>query len=114
MDLYKIELPNLYESPYIIKQETINNKVFYFEYFWNVRQDKAYLSIYLMDGNIKTYICKSICLTNGIDISNKIKYDNWVGKLYFLTDKLDLNDYAPQDISSNFYLLYRDGELEVS
>jgi len=114
MDLYKISIPNLYEKPYTIQDVLLNNKVYYFEYFWNIRHIKAYLSIYILDNNIRTYILRNTCLTNGMHISKNIKYDNWVGDLYFTTDKLDFNDYNRQDITSNFYILYRNGTLEVT
>lgn len=114
MDLYKINIPNIEENPYIIQQVVLNNKTYYYEYFWNIRQQKAYISIYILINNERIYILRNKSLTNTIEISKYINYEDWIGNLYFVTDKLDLNDYNRQDITSNFYILYRNGELEIT
>lgn len=114
MDLYEIQIPDLFENPYIIKNHVLNNKTYYFEYTWNNRQDKAYLSIYYLENNIKTYILRGLCLKNWINISNHIYYENWIGELFFTSYNLDMIDYTPTTISTDFFLLYRIGELEVT
>lgn len=114
MDLYEIEIPDLFENPYVIKSHVLNNKTYYFEYTWNNRQDNAYLSIYYLENNLKTYILRGLRLRNWINISNHIYYENWIGELFFTSYNLDMIDYTPTTISTDFFLLYRIGELEVT
>ena len=44
---YLIEIPDLNESPYMIVPVVLNNKTYYFEYKWNIREQKVYLAIYI-------------------------------------------------------------------
>ena len=114
MDIFELQIPNMFKAPYVIRSYVLNKKVYYFEYAMNNRHGKIYLSIYFLEDNIKTYILRGLCLRNWINISDNIHYDDWVGELYFTPYNLDMNDYTLKTISTDFFLLYRIGELEIT
>ena len=113
MDLYEIKMPDFFQNPYIISNYVLNNKTYYFEYTWNIRHNMAYLSIYFINNDTKTYILRGLCLKNWVNISKYIVYQDWVGELYFISRKLDMIDYTRATVSDDFFLLYRNGELEI-
>lgn|SRR5574344_476386 len=105
---YLIEIPDLNKFPYVIAPVVLNNKTYYFEYKWNIREQKAYLAIYILINNTKKYLLRSI----GLSLYNNIaKYifdvDNWSGELYFKPVNLDTtSNYNQQNISTNYELSY--------
>lgn len=107
-EYYTIEIPNLNESPYIISPIVLNNRTYYFEYKWNIREQKAYLAIYILIDNTKNYLLRSIGLTIYNDVSKYIyDADNWSGELYFKPISLDTtSNYNQQNISTNYELSY--------
>lgn len=104
-----ISIPDLNENPYIIQDVILNNKTYYFEYFWNIRHNKAYLSIYILIDNEKVYLIRNkqltilINLTKYIDMSN----DYWAGNLYFCSkDVSNICDYNQQNIYTDYQIIY--------
>src|SRR5574344_2058159 len=102
------KIMELNESQYIIYPVVLNKKTYYFEYKWNIREQKAYLAIYILIDNTKKYLLRSI----GLSLYNNIaKYifdvDNWSGELYFKPVNLDTtSNYNQQNISTNYELSY--------
>lgn len=105
---YLIEIPDLNESPYMIVPVVLNNKTYYFEYKWNIREQKVYLAIYILINNNKTYLLRSLGLTLYNDIAKYIHdADNWSGELFLKPVSLDTtSNYNQQNISSNYELSY--------
>ena len=103
-----IAIPNLDETPYCIKEQTLNNKVYYFEYIWNNRDGAAYLSIYLLINSNKVYLVRGIRLVYDCELSKNIINDNWAGYLYFTGISLGVSgNYTQQNISTDYQLIYR-------
>lgn len=104
----QIQIPDLNNTPYIIKSIVLNEKTYYFEYFWNLRHGKAYLSIYLIVDNNKVYLVKNRHLTIFLNVSEYIfDSENWSGNLFF--DSIDssyISDYTQQNISEKYILRY--------
>ena len=105
---YLIEIPDLNESPYVIIPVVLNNKNYYFEYKWNIREQKAYLAIYILVNNTKNYLLRSIGITLYNNITKHIHdADNWSGELYFKPISLDtISNYNQQNISTDYQLSY--------
>ena len=105
---YIIEIPDLSESPYMIVPVVLNNRTYYFEYKWNIREQKAYLSIYILINNTKNYLFRSAGLYLYNDIAKYIyDADNWSGELYFRPISLDkTSNYNQQNISTDYQLSY--------
>jgi len=106
MSLLKIEIPNIFENPYVILLQEIGEETYYFEYYWNIRHDKLYLSIYLLDNDTKIYLVKSVLLLNDVEVSRYIINDRWSGGLFFTSDISVGTEYNIKSVSSDFYLLY--------
>lgn len=103
----KIEIPNIFENPYIVIPQEINGESYYFEYFWNIRHEKLYLSIYLTDNDSQVYLVKNMCLTNLVEISRYIIHDRWTGGLWLKSNiSGNYSDYNIKNISTNYYLFY--------
>ena len=100
---YLIEIPDLNESPYSIIPAVLNNRTYYFEYKWNIREQKAYLAIYILTNNNKTYLLRSIGLTLYNDVAKYIHdADNWSGELFLKPVSLNTtSNYNQQNISAN-------------
>lgn len=113
MGLLNISIPNLSETPYVIQDVVLENKIYYFEYFWNIRHDKAYLSIYILSDNSRVYLIRNKLLTNRI-ILNKymVGENNYLdGILSFWDNSGSLTyDYSQQNISTDFYIKYAYGD----
>ena len=108
MTLYNFTIPDLSESPYLVSPYELGTETYFFEYSWSTRHELFYLSIYLLDSDVKTYLCKNVALVNMVDISRYIINDRWVGGLFFMSDKSYDNGYNMITISEDFYLLYND------
>ena len=108
MTNYQLNIPDLSESPHQIVPYELGTETYFFEYYWSARHDMAYISIYLFDDDIKTYLCKKIALINMVDISRYIINDRWVGGLFLMSDKSYSDGYNMITISEDFYLLYND------
>lgn len=104
---YDINIPNLYENPYIIVPTLLGNQQYYFEYYWNNRAEKAYLSIFKIQNEERIYYIKNVLLLKDLVISKKIKNNDWVGFLVFQSqDGTDDVFYTIKDISTRFKLFY--------
>lgn len=105
---YLIEIPDLSESPYVIVPVVLNNRTYYFEYKWNIREQKAYLAIYILIDNTKNYLLRSMGLSLYNDVAKHINdADNWSGELYFKSISLDeISSYNQQNISTDYQLSY--------
>ena len=105
---YDISIPDLNEYPYTIDPVVLNNKTYYFEYKWNIREQKAYLAIYILTNNTKNYLLRS---TGLVLFNNLAKYifdaDNWAGKLYFDSISMsEIYNYNQENISKEYKLRY--------
>lgn len=105
---YLIEIPDLSEYPYMIVPVVLNNRTYYFEYKWNIREQKAYLAIYILVNNNKTYLIHSLGLTLYNDVAKYIHdADNWSGELFLKPISLDTTyNYNQQNISRDYQLSY--------
>lgn len=105
---YLIEIPDLNESPYSIIPVILNNKTYYFEYKWNIREQKAYLSIYILINNSKVFMLRNIGLMVYNDVAKYIHdKDNWSGELFIKPISLDtVSNYNQQNISTDYQLSY--------
>ena len=105
---YPISIPDLNESPYIIKYTTLNNKTYYFEYKWNIRSQSCYLSIYLLENNTKIYILRSKTLVLYKDIARYVfNAENWSGQLFLKPLRIsNFSNYNQQNISTDYELSY--------
>ena len=108
MTVQKIAIPDLDSTPYCIVTQVLNNTTYYFEYTWNIRHDKAYLSIYIILNDEKIYLLRNKLLTVGINLSKYIyNSDNWTGNLYFEYSDFSYNfDYNQNNISTDYVLRY--------
>lgn len=102
-----IDIPNLYQTPYIVVPTLLGSKQYFFEYYWNNRNNKAYLTIYTIENEKRIYFIKNVCLIRDMVISDKIYNINWNGVLKF-QNKNNINDisYTIKDISEKFKLFY--------
>lgn len=103
-----ISIPDLSDTPYCTHVHILNNRSYYFEYFWNIRHGKAYLSIYIILNDEKVYLIRNQGLTCDLEISKNINNENWSGYLYF--SGIDISqeyDYSQDNISTNYQLIYR-------
>lgn len=107
-------LPDLSQNPYIINMVSLKNQQFYFEYMWNIRDGRAYLSIYKIQDSEKDYYLKNRRLINNINLSKYIRKMDWTGGLYFTSVIQDYKqDYDITTLSENFKLVYITGKDEV-
>lgn len=105
---YTIEIPNLDETPYIIRPVVLNTKTYYLEYKWNIRSESVFLSIYILVNNEKKYLIRQKGLVLWNNIAKDI-YDieNWSGELYLIPiDGLNIYKYNQQNISTDYQLSY--------
>ena len=107
-EYYLIQIPNLDNEPYSIIPIVLNNKTYYFEYKWNIREEKAYLSIYLLIDNSKLYLIKNRGLVLFYDLTKHIQdRDNWSGELYLKPINIsNYYNYNQNNISTDYELSY--------
>lgn len=111
LDYLSIELPNLLNYPYTINQIVLNNTLYFFEYYWNIRHQRAYLSIYIKIDNIEFYIIRNICLINGLELSKYVTDTDWSGRLFFAVNEDSTEqDYQISNFHTDFHLNYFAGE----
>jgi len=105
---YLIEIPNLSDMPYVSVPLILNNKIYYFEYIWNIRHEKAYLSIYMLVDNNKKYIVSNSCLTLFNNITRYVTdLENWSGELYLKPKSFSVfYDYKQDNIHLDYELSY--------
>ena len=106
MTLLRITIPNIFDTPYIVVPQTLVENTYYFEYQWNIRHEVLYLSIYTLNDEEQVYLVKKIALINNVEISRYIIDDNWVGGLWFQSDKSYDFGYNIKTVSDDFYLFY--------
>lgn len=103
----EITIPDLTNSPFVISPIDLKNQQYYFEFFWNERQQKCFLSIFRLSDSQRIYYVKNICLRNGLEISKHINKTDWEGLLYFESIMLIFDDdYIINDIGEKFVLRY--------
>ncbi len=109
----RINIPDIYKTPYVTVQQVINNESYFFEYSWNIRHEKLYLSIYLLDNDEQEYLVKNMLLTFGINIAQYIINDRWSGGLFLKTinPRFYYYDYDINSISEEFYFYYNSDYL---
>lgn len=105
------DIPNMYQSPYSVIPYTVNSKDFFFEFDWNIREAKAYLSIYYVEDNQVIYILRPTSLTYGYNLAKNIRDKNWIGELFLYPYNEDVIEYNIKNISTDFALMYRDWNL---
>lgn len=107
MQILSIQIPNLLQNPYITQMVQLNNQLYFFQFFWNIRQERAYLSIYKKQNEELVYLIKNICLIPNIELSKKIHDTEWQGRLYFQTVLSGQEaDYRQDNIDTEFTLNY--------
>lgn len=108
-----ISIPNIYETPYCLVDVVLDNVNFIFEYNYNIRADKTYLSIYRLQGEERIYLVKSFQLsTFSGDILSNTKDTTISGKLFFERKSDSTNDAEPtiKNISTDYQLSYASEE----
>lgn len=107
LDYQQISLPNLSVYPYITQQVSLNGILYFLEYTWNIRHQKAYLSIFTKVDNIEFYLVRNVSLITGIEISKYIIDDDWSGTLTFaVNDECEEFDYRIDNFHTDFHLNY--------
>lgn len=103
----KINLPKFTKSPYTISLISLKNQQYYFQFFWNNRQERCYLSIFKITDGVREYYLKNKMLRNGIELSKYIFKTDWDGLLVVdsITNNFD-DDYTMADIHEKFVLTY--------
>ena len=107
LDVLHINIPNMIDTPYTISPVVLVDQQYYFEYQWNIRQQRCYLSVFKTHDNQRIYYVKNRVLLNGLEVSRYIKETDWVGTLYFesVSDSYG-EDYNQNDISEKFVLTF--------
>lgn len=102
-----ISLPNMLDNPYIVQQVELGGNLYFFEYTWNIRHEKVYLSIFTKRDNEDYYFVRNKCLINGNEISKYIYDTEWSGKLLFAQiENLDEADYRVDNFHTDFCINY--------
>lgn len=110
MAYYFYEIPDLSTAPTYEKQYNIGNADLTFVFVNNYRSGDICLSIYYInDNNEKTYIAKNILLCSGIILSNYITDTRWVGNLILYDNTGLWRKPTPDNVSSEYILIYNDG-----
>lgn len=103
----EIIIPDLKQNPFVISPISLKNQQYYFEFFWNERQERCHLSIFRLIDGVRKYYIKDISLINNMKVSQYIKNTDWEGILYFENIGLIFDtDYTINDISESFILRY--------
>jgi len=107
LEYVTINLPNILQHPYIVEQVELNGNLYFFEFAWNIRHEKVYLSIFTKKDNEDYYYVRNICLVNGIEISKHIYDTDWSGKLFFAQiENLDETEYRVDNFHTDFCINY--------
>lgn len=102
-----IEIPNLLNNPYVIQPVSLNNQLYFFEYRWNIRYGRAFLSVYTKENNTPKYFIKNVCLIPQMVLSDNIRDNDWSGALTFaLKIDRDVVDYRQDTINVDFDIKY--------
>lgn len=102
-----INIPNMVDTPYTISPIVLIDQQYYFEFHWNIRQQRCYLSIFKIQDDQRIYYVKNRVLLNNMEVSKYITKTDWVGTLYFnsISDSYS-EDYNQNDISEKFILTF--------
>lgn len=107
VNISSIQIPDLLNSPFVTQIVQLNSQLYFFQFHWNIRHSRAYLSIYTKKDEELNYLVKNICLIPSIVISKYIKDLNWVGTLTFAPILNGLEeDYRQDNISTDFDIKY--------
>jgi hypothetical protein len=108
MIITEINIPDINENPFVISPIVLNNRTYYFEYRWNVRDNSAYLSIYYLSNNSKIYLLRNSKLIVGNIISKHINdLENWDGLLSLWNyDELTMENYSQANLSTDYFLKF--------
>lgn len=104
-----ISIPNIYEQPYCYMDVTLDNVNFIFEYNYNIRADKIFLSIYRIENEEKIYLVKSFLLSTFSGNIFQNSTDSKIsGGLFFENKNNSANDSEStiKNISTDYQLLY--------
>lgn len=103
----EILIPDLLNSPYITNPVILNNQLYFMEYTWNIRHQRAYFSLYTKVDDDYVYYIKSICLKPNLILSKNIQNTDWQGQLIFTKTQYSvLDDYRQDTISTDFSIKY--------
>ena len=107
LDYQEIKLPNLLQHPYVVQQVELNGILYFFEYMWNIRHEKAYLSIYSKISGIDFYLVRNVCLICGLELSKHILDEDWQGRLFFAPDsEYEETEYRVDNFHDKFHINY--------
>ena len=104
-----ISIPNIYETPYCSMDVILDNTNFTFEYNYNIRADKTYLTIYRIENEEKIYLVKSFQLSTFSGNILRNSQDTAIsGGLFFENKNNSVNDSEPtiKNISTDYQLSY--------
>lgn len=103
-----INIPDLLKNPYIIQPVSLGGELYFFEYKWNIRYGRAFLSIFKKENGTQKYFVKNICLIPQLSISDNIHDTNWSGLLTFGNQIGGSNavDYRQDTINIDFDIKY--------
>lgn len=104
-----ISIPNIYETPYCSMDVILDNVNFTFEYNYNIRADKTYLTIYRIENEQKIYLVKGFQLSTFSGNILRNSKDNIIfGGLFFENKNNSSNDSEPtiNNISTDYQLSY--------
>lgn len=107
MNIVSIPIPDLLNYPFTTQMVQLGNQLYFFQFFWNIRHSRAYLSIYTKKNEELYYLVKNICLTPSIVISQHIQDTDWNGTLIFapILDGIE-EDYRQDNINTEFDIKY--------
>lgn len=103
----EISLPNMTQTPYLIMPVDLKNQQYYFYFYWNIRHQRCYLSVFKLVDGARVYFIKNKGLVNGIKLSKYIFDTDWNGALSFESISDDeKDDYTINDMHEKFVLRY--------
>lgn len=107
MYIKEISIPDLINNPYVVALIDLKNQQYYFEFYWNIRQQRCYLSLFRLQDGVREYYIKNRMLLNNINLSKYITKEDWEGLLYLesITGNYQ-DDYTINDIGDKFVLRY--------
>jgi hypothetical protein len=106
MTVYAIEIPDIEETPYVLKTVDLNGVDYIFKYSWNTRSNSCFLTITNKESS--QYIIKYQEMIGGYDLLLYTLQEDITG-IMFMQDVTG-NNRRPsiKDISVDFTLVYDD------
>lgn len=103
----QISLPKFTKSPYSICIVDLQSQQYYFQFYWNNRHQRCYLSIFRLEDGVRKYYLKNKSLKIGLNLSKYVYNEDWEGVLRvdsYTNNAYD--DYTMSDIHEKIILTY--------